>query len=74
MLPEVMNMIRLNITGMTCQHCAKAVSEALAGVPGVDKLVDVNLERGEATLEGHPDVERLIEAVAEEGYGAVLAQ
>lgn len=67
-------MIKLNITGMTCQHCVKAVNEALAGVPGVDQVVEVNLERGEATLEGHPDVERLIAAVAEEGYEAVLAQ
>ena len=67
-------MIRLNITGMTCQHCVKAVNEALAGVPGVDKVIDVNLERGEATLEGHPDVDRLIAAVAEEGYEAVLAR
>ena len=67
-------MIKLNITGMTCQHCTKAVNEALAGVPGVDKVIDVNLERGEATLEGHPDADRLVAAVAEEGYEAVLAQ
>lgn len=67
-------MIKLNISGMTCQHCVKAVNEALAGVPGVEKVIDVNLEHGEATLEGHPDVDRLIAAVAEEGYDAVLAQ
>lgn len=67
-------MIKLNITGMTCQHCVKAVNEALGGVPGVEKVVEVNLERGEATLEGHPDVDRLIAAIAEEGYEAVVAQ
>ena len=67
-------MIKLNITGMTCQHCVKAVNEALASVPGVEKVIDVDLERGEATLEGHPEIDRLIEAVSEEGYQAVLAQ
>ncbi len=67
-------MIRLDITGMTCQHCVKAVNEALAGVPGVEKVVEVNLERGEATVEGHPDADHLIAAVAEEGYEAVVAQ
>ena len=67
-------MIKLNITGMTCEHCVKAVNEALAGVPGVEKVVDVNLERGEATVEGRPEIDRLIGAVSEEGYQAVLAQ
>lgn len=66
-------MIKLNITGMTCEHCVKAVTEALAGVPGVEKVVEVNLERGEATLEGHPDLDRLMAAVAEEGYEAAVA-
>ena len=67
-------MIKLNITGMTCQHCVKAVNEALAGVPGVEKVVEVDLERGQATLEGRPDIDRLIAAVAEEGYEAVVAR
>ena len=67
-------MIKLNITGMTCQHCVKAVNQALADVPGVEKVIDVNLERGEATLEGQPEIDRLIEAVAEEGYDAALAE
>lgn len=71
---EMLNMIKLNITGMTCQHCVKAVNEALAGVPGVEKVVDVNLERGEAIIEGQPETDRLIEAVSEEGYQAVLAE
>ena len=66
-------MIKLNITGMTCQHCVKAVTAALAGVPGVERVVDVNLEHGEATLEGNPDPGRLIEVVREEGYEAKLA-
>jgi len=70
----MMEMIKLNITGMTCQHCVKSVREALADVPGVDRVVDVSLDKGEATVEGSPDTARLIEAVSEEGYAAKVAQ
>ena len=66
-------MIKLNITGMTCQHCVKAVNEALSEVPGVDKVVEVNLERGEASVEGTPDVSKLVAAIEEEGYEARVA-
>ncbi len=67
-------MIKLDITGMTCQHCVKSVREALSDVPGVDRVVDVSLDKGEATVEGSPDPARLIEAVTEEGYEAKVAQ
>lgn len=66
-------MITLKIEGMSCQHCVKAVNEALAGVAGVEKVVDVNLEKGEARVEGNADVQALIAAVEEEGYQAKAA-
>ena len=66
-------MIRLMITGMTCQHCERAVSEALAVVPGVDEVVDVSHECDEATVEGSPKLVDLISAVTEEGYEAEVA-
>ena len=66
-------MIRLMITGMTCQHCERAVSEALAVVPGVDEVVDVSHECDEATVEGSPKLLDLISAVTEEGYEAEVA-
>ncbi len=67
-------MIKLRVTGMTCQHCERAVSEALAGVSGVDEVVSVSHERDEATVEGSPDVSALISAVKEEGYEAEAAR
>ena len=67
-------MIRLKVTGMTCQHCERAVSEALAGVSGVEKVVAISHERNEATVEGSPDVSDLISAVKKEGYEAEAAQ
>ncbi len=65
-------MIELKITGMTCGHCVKAVTEALAEVPGVEKVVDVSLEQGTARIEGTADDRKLIEAVEEEGYEAAV--
>ena len=67
-------MIKLKVTGMTCQHCERAVSEALSGVPGVKEVVAVSHERDEAVVEGAPDVATLIAAVKEEGYDAEAAQ
>lgn len=61
-------MIKLRIEGMTCNHCAAAVNQALSKVDGVERVVEVNLERGEAMIEGSPDIQGLLEAVAEEGY------
>lgn len=62
-------MTTLTITGMTCGHCQKAVTEALESVEGVTK-VDVNLESGMAKVEGSSDTSALISAVEEEGYSA----
>ena len=46
---------RLSIQGMSCEHCVGAVRDALSQVPGVEKVVDVNLDRAEAVVEGEPD-------------------
>lgn len=66
-------MTKLKISGMSCDHCVRAVGKALAQVPGVERVVEVSLERGEAVVEGQPAVEQLLAAVAEEGYQAELA-
>lgn len=66
-------MIKLNISGMTCQHCVKAVNQALSEVPGVEQVVSVSLDNGEAQVEGTPDTDQLIAAVEEEGYEAQVA-
>ncbi|GGJ35607.1 CopZ family metallochaperone [Deinococcus roseus] len=61
--------VELNISGMSCGHCEKAVKKALQNVTGVEKA-EVNLAQGTATVEGTPDLQSLIAAVTEEGYGA----
>jgi len=65
-------MITIEIKGMTCGHCVRAVTEALQGVPGVEKVLDVNLESGEAKVQGTADPAALVKAVEEEGYKAMV--
>ena len=66
-------MIELKITGMTCGHCVHAISEALSRVLGVERVVEVSLERGSAQVRGKADTSELIDAVNEEGYEAEVA-
>ena len=63
-------MIELQIRGMTCPNCVKAAEEALAAVPGVVRVVSVELESGRARVEGDAQPALLAEAVREAGYEA----
>lgn len=60
-----------NIEGMTCDHCVRAVKDALERTPGVEKA-EVDLGAGSATVEGVADVQLLLQAVENEGYRASL--
>jgi copper chaperone len=65
--------MELRVTGMTCDHCVHAVTEALESVPGVKRAV-VNLDAGSAKVEHEDaDVDAMVAAVEEEGYEAVPA-
>ena len=64
-----MREIKLEVTGMTCQHCVRAVTTALERVPGVDKA-EVDLESGMAVVYGQIHADELIAALNEEGYDA----
>ena len=59
----------LKIEGMSCQHCVNAVSEALGGLAGVEK-VKVDLKKGEARVRHGVDVDlqAMKDAVAEAGF------
>ncbi len=60
----------LIVDGMTCDHCVTAVREALAEVPGVYEVVDVQLQSGRAIVRGSAAPETLIEAIVRAGYQA----
>lgn len=63
--------ITLQVGGMTCEHCVRAVTKKLQAVPGVDS-VSVNLAGGRAQVEGAADPQALVQAVKSEGYEANL--
>jgi len=58
------------IKGMTCEHCVRAVTGALARVPGVKAVRSVDLGKGVAVIEGAPDEQAVIAAIRDEGYEA----
>jgi copper chaperone len=65
--------IEFKITGMTCDHCVRAVTGAVEDVPGVSS-VSVSLENNSATVEGESiDTTAVIEAIKEEGYEAAVS-
>lgn len=62
--------MKLEIKGMTCEHCVAAVRDALTDVDGVVQVVDVDLDQGTAEVQGNPDADTLVAAVEAEGYEA----
>jgi copper ion binding protein len=67
----------LKVQGMTCNHCAMHVKNALVeDVDGV-RSADVSLEAGEATVtfdDSRTDLTEMAEAVSEVGYTLVLPE
>ncbi|MCL6564312.1 MAG: heavy-metal-associated domain-containing protein [Firmicutes bacterium] len=64
-----MQTLVLDISGMSCEHCVRAVTRALQGVAGV-KAVEVSLDAQRAIVqcETGASTDAMREAVAEEGY------
>ncbi len=57
------------VTGMTCDHCVRAVTTELVLLPGV-RSVDIDLADGAVTVtsDGPLDLDEVREAVDEAGY------
>ena len=60
------------VEGMTCQHCVKAVTEAVKAVDASAE-VKVQLSSGVVQITSAQSDDALIIAIAEAGYGAGLA-
>ena len=43
----------IRVEGMSCQHCVKAVSDAVNALPGIDS-VEVDLDAGLVTVQHDP--------------------
>jgi copper chaperone len=60
-------MKKLTISGMSCQHCVKAVTQALEGLGLKD--VEVDLNTGSAAFaEADVDINALREAIDDSGF------
>ena len=70
--PAALELVELDVSGMTCASCVSRVQRALGREPGVAEAI-VNLVTGRATVEvagGAVEPERLVEVVQRLGYGA----
>lgn len=61
-------MLVLQVSGMTCAHCVRAVTEAVRAIPGAGE-VSVDLARGEVRVAGAPDAATVEAAIVGQGYG-----
>ena len=64
--------IELAITGMTCDHCVRAITNAVQDVEGVTSA-NVDLASNSVKVEGGAiDIKKILEAIEEEGYSATV--
>ena len=63
----------LNVQGMSCQHCVRAVTTSVSALAGVDS-VDVSLEKNLVTVGFDPSkttLKSISEAIEGEGYKVI---
>jgi len=61
------NTMLLSVQKMTCNHCVRAVTEAVqAAAPGAQ--VQVNLAEGTVRIDGAPGAAAVTQAIEAEGY------
>ena len=68
-----MENITLNVKGMSCGHCVKAVEGSVGALQGVEQ-VKVNLEAGKVDVAFNGDkvtVEQIKETIDDQGYDVV---
>lgn len=56
-----------NVTGMTCAHCERAVTQAIKALDPQAR-VEVDLDAGTVRVEGTPSEQQIRAAIEEEGY------
>ena len=64
---------KLRVRGMSCRHCVQAITAAVSALKGVSS-VDVNLEKGLATVEFDTSATTLAAittAIEEQGYAVI---
>ena len=68
-----MESITVKVSGMSCQHCVKSVTNAVSALPGVSN-VNVDLETGNVEVEADLSKtlsEEIKNAIEDQGYDVV---
>ncbi|MFZ9677346.1 MAG: heavy-metal-associated domain-containing protein [Quisquiliibacterium sp.] len=63
-------MLNLTVKGMSCQHCVKAVTNAIQELDANAK-VEIDLPSGQVAVQSSAPDAKLREAIAEAGYEIV---
>jgi copper chaperone len=61
-------MLRLKVSGMTCDGCARSVQRAIGRVSS-DARVEVDLAAGEVRVEGSLSADAVASAIVAAGFG-----
>lgn len=58
-----------HVDGMSCQHCVKAIEDALAAMAGVQE-VEVDLQAGKVSVNAEHDLcpDKIADVIEEAGY------
>jgi len=67
-----MNKLNIQITGMTCDHCAQSAQDALNTLDGVNASVSFDEGLAKVETQGDVDSSLLLKAVESKGYSATL--
>jgi copper chaperone len=65
-----MESVTLNVEGMSCEHCVKAVNKAVGGLAGVSG-VDVSLEKNTVAVtfdSGKVTLDKIKSEIEDQGY------
>lgn len=63
----------IQVKGMSCGHCVKAIEESVGGLAGVERVL-VELETGKVAVEFNEDqvkLDQITETIEEQGYDVV---
>ncbi|GMR05775.1 MAG: mercury(II) reductase [Gammaproteobacteria bacterium] len=67
-----MNTVNIEITGMTCDHCATSAQDALNALDGVTASVSYDEKLARVETQGVVDNSQLLKTIESSGYGATL--
>lgn len=69
---KYINSININITGMTCDHCAQTAQEALNALEGVNATVSYKDGMASIKSNGSVNQQQLLETIESKGFNATL--